>query len=134
MLSDIEALKKMLIRRLNTTKIGSSDDLLDGVDIMGIKDYLLDFENKEVSTDKLTLWHHLQYSYEISVISSFDEIISCLWLENVFKPDPNSTAHKILDSIMSRVSADSDKSLLQKIVKDDQKNVHINMADLSESM
>lgn len=133
MLNDIESLKKMLIRRLNTTKLKSSDDLIDGIDLIGIKDYMIDVACKEISDDKLTLWHHLQYSYELTDSSTFEEIISCLWLENVFKPDPNSTAHKILDSIMSKMNTDS-QSLLQKIIKDDKKEVSINMQELAEAM
>lgn len=133
MLNDVDALKKMLIRRLNTTKIQANDDLINGVDAIGIKDYIQDNYYKNIEVSHLTLWHHLQYSYELTEESNFEEIISGLWLENVFKPDPNSTAHKILDSIMNKMNSDS-QSLLQKIIKDDKKDVHINMQDLAESI
>jgi hypothetical protein len=133
MIKDTEQLKKMLIRRLNTTKLYANDGLMDGIDLAAIKEYVLDKSCKEIKVEDLTVWHHLMYCYEILDDSSFEEIISALTLENIFRVDPNSTAYKILDTIMKGIGSDS-STLLQKLIKEDESTGEIDIKSLSEAI
>lgn len=133
MIKDTDQLKKMLIRRLNTTKLYANDGLMDGIDLESIREYVLDKIHKEIKIEDLTVWHHLMYSYEICDDSSFEEIISALSLENIFKADPNSTAYKILDTIMKSIGSDS-STLLQKLVKEGESGGEIDMKTFAESI